>query len=79
MDLVLNRNCVPRTEEDANLFREKKKFIHSVFSTSLQMDRGNKFVREYEYDFDAQALYSKLHDFYTKSVRARVNASDILR
>ena len=69
---------MPQTEEDADLFQQKQKFMCSVFSTTLQKDRDNKFVREHEDDFDAQAVYSKLHDFYTTSAGARVNESEML-
>ena len=61
-----------------NLFSEKQKFIHSAFSTTLQIDRGKKFVREPEKDFDAQMVYKKLYGFYTTSVGARVSASNML-
>ena len=50
----------------------------SVFSTTLKTDRGKKFVREYEEDFDTQMVYKKLHGFYTTSVGARVSACDVL-
>ena len=50
----------------------------SIFSTTLQTDRGKKFVREYEGDFDAQMVYAKLHKYYTASVGARISASDML-
>ena len=61
-----------------SLFSEKQKFMCSIFSTTLQTDRGKKFVREHEDDFDAQMVYKKLHGFYTTSVEARVSASDML-
>ena len=35
-----------------NLFNEKQKFVYSMFSTTLQTDRGKKFVREHEDYFD---------------------------
>ena len=50
----------------------------SVFSTTLEMDRGKKFVREHEGDFDAQKVCKKLQVFYTTSSGARVNASEML-
>ena len=75
---VLDTNHTPLIQDDVNLFNEKQKFMHSVFSTTLQTDRGNKFVREHEDDFDAQTVYKKLHGFYTTSVGARVSASDML-
>ena len=61
VDNVLDPGCAPSTQEKKILFSEKLKFMHSVFSTTLQTDRGKKFVREYEGDFDAQMVYTKLH------------------
>ena len=71
---VLKLEHDPLTQEDMNLFNEKKKFTHLVFSTTLQKDRGKTFVREYEEDFDAQEVCKKSHDFYETSVGARVSA-----
>ena len=56
---VLNPNYTPQTEEDADIFHEKQKFMHSVFLTTLQTDRGKKFVGEHEDDFDAQTVHKK--------------------
>ena len=52
--------------------------MHSVFSTTLQTDRGKKFVRENEDGFDDQEVCKKLDVFYETSVGARLNASEII-
>ena len=52
--------------------------MYSVFSTGLQTDRGNKFVREHEQDFDAQTVHRKLDEFHETSAGSLVNASDML-
>ena len=77
-DDFLKPEYAPLNQEDMNLFNEKKKFMQSMFSTTLQTKRGKKFVREYEEDFDTQAVYKKLCEFWTTSVGVRVSASDIL-
>ena len=51
--------------------------MNSAFIKVLQTDRG-KYVREHESNFNAQEIYEKLVDFYTKSTKARVNNADIL-
>ena len=61
-----------------NIFSENHKFTCFVFSIALQTDRGKKFVREYEDDFDTQMVYKKLHRFYSTSVGARLIASYML-
>ena len=50
----------------------------SIFSSTLQTNRGKKFVREHEDDFEAQAVYKKLHGLHTMSIGAQVSASDML-
>ena len=49
-----------------------------MFSTTLKIDRGKKFAREHEEDFDAQIVCKNLHEFHAISSRARVSASDML-
>ena len=56
MGKVLDPHYTHLTQEDMNLSSEKQKFMHSIFSATLQTDRGKKFVREHEDDFDAQMV-----------------------
>ena len=42
MDDFLDPDYIHLTQENVNLFNEKHKLIHSVFSTTLQNDRGMK-------------------------------------
>ena len=78
MDKVLDPDCATLTQEEMSLFSETQKFIQSVFSTTLQTDRGKKFVREYEEDFDAQMVWKTSHKFYKTFAGAQVSASDML-
>ena len=50
---VLNPDHSPATDPEIELFTKKKKFMCSVFAASLQTDRGKKYVREHEADFNA--------------------------
>ena len=75
---VLDPNCTPLTQEEVNLFNEKHNFMHYVFSTTLKTDRGKKFVRDHEDNFDTQIVYKKSYGFYATSAGDRVSASDIL-
>ena len=61
-----------------NLFSDKQKFVHSLFSTTLQTYRSKKFVRCHEEYFDTQMVYKKLYGFYATSVGSRFSASDML-
>ena len=44
----------------------------------LQSNRGKAFVRAHEADYDAQSIYVKLLDYYTKSVKASLDSSNLL-
>ena len=66
-DKFLYLYYTPRNQEEINLFKEKQKFVFSVFSATLKNDRGKKFVREHEQDFDTQTVYNKFHRFHTTS------------
>ena len=46
MDKVLDPDYKPLNQEDMNLFGDKQKFMYFVASTTLQTDRGKKFVRK---------------------------------
>ena len=53
--------------------------MHSVFFyTTLQTDRGKKFVRDLEGDFDEQIVYKKICGFYATSAGALVSDSKML-
>ena len=52
--------------------------MYSFFSTTLQNDRGKKFVIDNEKDFDAQTDHKKLHGFHETSAGARSSASEML-
>ena len=50
--------------------------MHSIVASILLTDRGKKYVREHEIDFNVQKVYKKLVNFYANSTAARVNASN---
>ena len=78
MDDIFNHQYMPRTVNNKDIFTKKQKFMYSVFMKVLLTDRGKRYVREHEVDFDAQKVYEKLSTFCTDSTAARVNASDLL-
>ena len=44
----------------------------------MQSDRGKVFVRADEDDYDAQSIYVKLADYYTKLVKVSLDSSNLL-
>ena len=57
---------MPLAPDDMSIFEEKKKIICSVFTTTLQTDRGKKFIKDHEQDSNSQLFYSNL-DTFTQS------------
>ena len=75
---MLNPEHRPLTDDDVNLFKEKHKFMHTVFDKMIQTNRGKKCAREQEGDYNAQSLHQNLNSFYTKSTNSRVSESTTL-
>ena len=50
---------------DQQLFQEEQSFVYFVSVTSLQTDKGRELVKEFE--GDARAIISKLHQHHTQS------------
>ena len=50
----------------------------SIFDKVIHTDRCQKNDREYEHDFAVQEICKKLVSRYTKSIKARVNETEIL-
>lgn len=73
---MLDPQYQPATSDDVVLFIEKLKIMHSIVASILLTDRGKKYVREHEIDFNVQKVYKKLVNFYANSTAARVNASN---
>ena len=74
---VLDVKYSPKTDEK-DLFDKKKSFIYSVFVSTLLIDQGKKFVREYEDDYDAHRIYKKLLTHAKESTKASIDSSNIL-
>ena len=71
-------NCIPITNEDKELFKEKQKFMCSIFDRILLTNKGKAFVQQHEDDFDEQSVYSKLVIYHTQSVKASLDKSNLL-
>ena len=78
IDDVLNVDYNSTTTEDINLFKEKKKFMHSVFKRTLLTDQGKALVRQYESACDSQAIYKHLSACYEKNAKAALDSSLLL-
>ena len=52
--------------------------MYSVFEKTLLTDQAKAFVRKHENDFDAQTVFSKTLNHYSKSTRAMLDKSQFL-
>ena len=59
---------VPSTQEEKDLFSEKRQYMYHVAYTILQTDRGIVFVGEHEVDQDTQKVFQKTFLFILKSL-----------
>ena len=75
---VLDDKYKPTTQEQRDLFLEKQKYVYAVLESKVLTDHGKAFVREHEYDFDAQAVYHKLSKHHLQSTKALIDSSAIL-
>ena len=78
VDDVLNKDYAPTTPEDADLFQEKKKFMHSVFERTLLTDQGKALVRQHESAYDSQITYKHLSACYEENAKAALDSSSLL-
>ena len=78
MEVLINGNFKPITQDEKELWPMQQKFGYSVFEWALQTDTGKDLVCQYEDSFDAQALYHDLVTFHRESTAASLNAGDLL-
>jgi len=66
------------SDDDKAVFKEKQKFVYSVFEEKLKTDMGKFFVRLHEQDYNAQEIYRKLLDHAKASTQASIDTADLL-
>ena len=78
MDDVLNIRYVTTTQEDADLFTENHKLMHSIFERTLLTDQGKAVARMNESSFDAQATHTSLRKYYEEDAKVSLDSSTLL-
>ena len=78
LEHVLNSKYVPFTDDDKELFEEKKKFAYSVMEHVLLTDMGKTIVRKHVHTMDAQTVYKELLQHYQESTAAKQHSSGLL-
>ena len=63
---------MPSSAADKELFKQQQNFAYSNFEHCLKTAKSMKFVRQYEADHDAQALYCKLLEAYQQEIQAEL-------
>ena len=75
---VLKKDYKPSTPEQDDLFKEKNRFMYSVFQETLQTEMGRTIVHTHEDDQNAQAVWAELDAYMSESTYARQEASTLL-
>ena len=71
-------NCNPSNQDEINLFDEQKTFVHSIFKLTFLTDEVKPIVRFHETDYDCQAVYKDLINYYTNLAKDSLTASSQL-
>ena len=75
---VLDPSYKPITGEQKELFQLQNEYMYSVFIKTLLTDKGRELVRLHESDFNAQAIFSALIQFYTSNVVGQDKQTQLL-
>ena len=61
------------------LYQAKQAFVFSVFNRCITTDQGKAFVRDHEYDVDAQEVYRKLVNYSKNSTAAKIEMESLIQ
>ena len=78
VDNALNASFFLTTQEDADMFSENKKLIHSVFEQTLVTDQGNYLVSVNDSSFDAQVTCKSLSKYWEEDTKASLDSSTLI-
>ena len=76
---VLDRNYVPRTREEYDLFAKQNIYMYSVFMKKMKVHWGEHLLRKHHSTRNAQEFYADLSDYFLKSNVASLAQTDLLR
>ena len=77
-EIILDPSYVPGNEGEIELFKEKQKFMYSVFEDKVLTNTGLTLVRKYEENFDAQNIYRGLLKHSKESTQANIDTAELL-
>ena len=75
---VLDKTYMPIGDNAIKLFDRHQSYLYHIFVSTLRTDHGKRLVREFEATYDAQSVYARLSDHATKSVKADINAANLM-
>ena len=76
---ILSHTYVPSTDEEKGLFQVQQEFTFSVLNDALQTDYGKTLIRSNIDTCDAQKVYKLLCEHQEKSIKAKLNVSELMR
>ena len=75
---VLDPTYRPVDPAEIDLFQSQKAFLYDVFCSKMETSMGKFFVRKYEADRDAQAVWREYLNYMSSSTRAEVEIEDLM-
>jgi hypothetical protein len=75
---ILSASYIPGTPDEIILFSEQNKFMYDVYVSTLQTPMGKHFVRQYEGNRDAQAVWRDYLNYMRSSTRADIEIEDLM-
>ena len=75
---VLDVTRAPNTEEEKDLFKEKLKFMCSVFERTLQTNQGKALAMLHKSTYDSQSMHKELSEYCKKNTKAALDSSALL-
>jgi hypothetical protein len=78
VDNVLNPTYVPTTTDEIELFDRQQAYMYTVVQLTMQTDKGQELVRDYEDTYNAQKVYADITAYHATSTKATKQASELL-
>ena len=68
----------PTSPDDTALFKEQNKFMYDVFTSIIKTHSGKHFVRKYEHNRNAQAVWNEYVTFMRSSTRGDIEIEELM-
>jgi hypothetical protein len=78
VDNVLDSTYVPITTDEIELFDHQQAYMYTVIQLTMQTDKGQELVCDYEDTYNAQKVHADITPYHATSTKATNQASELL-